>query len=595
MVPDIAKNGHSFKGAMAYYLHDKRQDAASPHLATADRVAWTETRNLATDGAHTATRIMIATALQADELKAAAGIPNTGRKSKAHVCAYSLAWHPDEAASLTREEMLRAADSSLAALGATDRQAVIVCHTDRGHPHVHVIVNRVHPETGVMLSTSNERRKLDEWAYRYEKERGKIVTPDRAAKHERIEKQRAEQTPAQQQAYADGKKAKAAAEAEARRAALADVKTPNAATFASVALANARATAKPPSQGQILKDLSDAQKIRHRKEWADLSAKSKADRSAIYDRTGAAIKAAAQDQKAENKPAWAQFYREEKASWREFRKFERSVAGVLALSFAAAKLQQERGLAKNKGLLSLVFANVLSSDLRAQTLRDEIERDRMRLQARLKSGLDMKVAAMKADRSAALAAQRETFGKERAALIEQQNAERAKVRDAWRQLYERRGRTITQAQDAPKSEPRKDMRDQFDNRASGLPNAPKAPHKVQHISAAQPQPTPAGTPPARPKQAQEVPTKWADLVAPAKVQTVTLQDGRKINMPAPEKVAQRQASPQPAKDWMKAAEPTSPPAQAAPMKDWMKAAEPSPAREIKPLNQSRDIDRDRDR
>ena len=62
MVPDIAKKGHSFNGAFAYYLHDKGAD-------TAERVDWTETRNLMTDDPQAAKQVMIATALQADELK----------------------------------------------------------------------------------------------------------------------------------------------------------------------------------------------------------------------------------------------------------------------------------------------------------------------------------------------------------------------------------------------------------------------------------------------------------------------------------------------------------------------------------------------
>ena len=181
MVPDIAKTGHSFKGAMAYYLHDKGAQ-------TAERVAWAETRNLMTDDPRAAMRIMVATAQSADELKAAAGVRAAGRKSNAHVYAYSLAWHPDEAGQLDRAEMLRAADSSLKVLGAENHQAVIVCHQDQKHPHIHVIVNRVDPATGKMLSTSNDRLKLSDWANAYERERGVILTPKREEKRELREK-----------------------------------------------------------------------------------------------------------------------------------------------------------------------------------------------------------------------------------------------------------------------------------------------------------------------------------------------------------------------------------------------------------------------
>jgi hypothetical protein len=94
---EIICTGHSFKGAMAYYLHDKRQEGQDAHPTTSDRVAFTETRNMMEVGPHTATRIMIGTAAQADELKRAAGVKATGRKATAGpVYAFSLQWKPDE-------------------------------------------------------------------------------------------------------------------------------------------------------------------------------------------------------------------------------------------------------------------------------------------------------------------------------------------------------------------------------------------------------------------------------------------------------------------------------------------------------------------
>src|SRR5690606_17679508 len=163
----------------------KRQEGASAHPETAERVAWTESRNLSVADPVLATGVMIATARQADELKAAAGGRNTGRKASAGavfafslglqpcggagvgqadelkagagvrntgrkasagaVFAFSLGWHPSEAEGLDKAEMLRAADHALKVLKLDDRQALIVAHRDTAHPHVHVIVNRVCP------------------------------------------------------------------------------------------------------------------------------------------------------------------------------------------------------------------------------------------------------------------------------------------------------------------------------------------------------------------------------------------------------------------------------------------------------------------
>lgn len=73
MVPKLAAKGTSFKGAAAYYLHDKG-------ASTDERVAWTATLNLATNNPEMAWRIMAATAKDQTRLKEQAGIKATGRK-----------------------------------------------------------------------------------------------------------------------------------------------------------------------------------------------------------------------------------------------------------------------------------------------------------------------------------------------------------------------------------------------------------------------------------------------------------------------------------------------------------------------------------
>ena len=177
MISRIHKKGHSFQGVAMYLLHDKQR------AATSERVAWAVTRNMATQNPELAWRVMAATALDQNRLKEEAGVKKTGRKSNAHVMHYSLLWHADEAAGLTKEEMLRAAEQSLSVLGkqlgdrrqfADDHQSLIICHQDEKHPHVHVIVNRVHPDNGIILSSSNEKLKLSQWAQEYERERGQI-------------------------------------------------------------------------------------------------------------------------------------------------------------------------------------------------------------------------------------------------------------------------------------------------------------------------------------------------------------------------------------------------------------------------------------
>ena len=81
MVPKLHPKGRSFRGAAAYLLHDKGR------ATTSHRLAWTETRNLATDDPHVAWRVMAATSLDSGRLKKQAGVKASGRKSDEHVLA----------------------------------------------------------------------------------------------------------------------------------------------------------------------------------------------------------------------------------------------------------------------------------------------------------------------------------------------------------------------------------------------------------------------------------------------------------------------------------------------------------------------------
>ena len=74
--------------------------------------------------------------------------------------------------------MRRAAEASLKALGLERHQALIVSHRD-GQSHVHVIANRVDPESGKAAGLSRSKLKLSKWAERYEREQGKIRCPER--------------------------------------------------------------------------------------------------------------------------------------------------------------------------------------------------------------------------------------------------------------------------------------------------------------------------------------------------------------------------------------------------------------------------------
>lgn len=164
----IAKGilGRGFKGTAAYLLHDKAR------ARTVERVAWTHTENLRSDNAARAWREMIWTAQHAETLKRESGQSRAGRKAELPVYHLSLSWAPDETPS--REEMVSTARDALKTLGLDTHQALIVCHNDEPHSHVHILVNRVNPETGVMNRLSRSNRKLSAWALDYEQAQGRV-------------------------------------------------------------------------------------------------------------------------------------------------------------------------------------------------------------------------------------------------------------------------------------------------------------------------------------------------------------------------------------------------------------------------------------
>lgn len=108
-----------------------------------DRVAWSASRNLPTDDPELAAKIMRATAAQNLRVD----------KPVYHLV---LSFDPNDV--VDRAAMEHVADRVLAALRLQEHQTVIVAHKDREHAHMHLLVNRVHPETGRVWSRWQDER-----------------------------------------------------------------------------------------------------------------------------------------------------------------------------------------------------------------------------------------------------------------------------------------------------------------------------------------------------------------------------------------------------------------------------------------------------
>ena len=73
------------------------------------------------------------------------GIAFLNPRCKDALCHYELAWPPGERP--TRPQWMDCASYTLNALGYQDHQNMVVAHDDKKHFHIHIMVNKVHPET----------------------------------------------------------------------------------------------------------------------------------------------------------------------------------------------------------------------------------------------------------------------------------------------------------------------------------------------------------------------------------------------------------------------------------------------------------------
>lgn len=133
-------------------------------------MAWALTLNLATPDPHLAWREMLDTCNAQAELKAASGRDSRGRKNTKPVLHFTLSWAEGENPSA--EHMKATAISAMKAIGLAEHEALVVAHNDTAYPHVHLVVNSIHPQTGLTAELKFTKEKLSRWAEAYEREHG---------------------------------------------------------------------------------------------------------------------------------------------------------------------------------------------------------------------------------------------------------------------------------------------------------------------------------------------------------------------------------------------------------------------------------------
>ena len=154
--------GQDFRG-LANYLVDERE-----------RIAFAETRNTV----HSADN----PAGLSEEMKQQAGLSSRVEKPVEHI---KISFHPEDIEQLGSDDasrkatMLEIADRVLKANGLEAHQALIVGHNDRGHPHLHIMVNRVGSD-GKAWKRAYQGRRFREQAMALEKEYGLVRTRARS-------------------------------------------------------------------------------------------------------------------------------------------------------------------------------------------------------------------------------------------------------------------------------------------------------------------------------------------------------------------------------------------------------------------------------
>lgn len=114
-----------------------------------DRVEFVEARNLLTTDPNGAALVMDATAAKSARC----------RQPAYH---FIITFDPKDAAAgkVTPEVKRKVADAILRDMGLTEHQALIYSHRDTDHPHLHFLVNRVHPTRHIAFDRHQDGRRL---------------------------------------------------------------------------------------------------------------------------------------------------------------------------------------------------------------------------------------------------------------------------------------------------------------------------------------------------------------------------------------------------------------------------------------------------
>lgn len=411
--------GHSFKGLHAYCGHDQGR------AQTSERVEWIETRNLATDDPSQAWKIMAATARAQNDLKRAAGIRPGKAPKDGPVEHVVLSWDKDEPAD--PETMKAAVDEFLSQYGvdparmrsgkkpkerqfADDHQVVAYAHRDTDNVHLHLMINRIHPQTGRVLPTNNNFDKAQKWALEFSKRHGTDhKTPAREENRELRENGE----------YVKGDRRKtrnayeqeqALREAAANDNDLSKVIDQQRAKDAALALRGRNMAAM---HGRARDQIVAAHKERKAALARDLQRRSNAVRAEVREAY---------------RPKWRKLRRDQESEKTTFAALEKSFFGRTA---NMAKLSAEMIREGSTGIIGRTFKIMSDASARKAYFDKAQERARNALQREQTLKVSAAISELKAAQQPRYADLRAVFLRDREDTLKSQAAETAALKKAW--------------------------------------------------------------------------------------------------------------------------------------------------------------------
>ena len=178
----VIHTGRSFKGAAQYFLHDKRLPGEQVRN-TNERLAWTHSFNTMEDDPDRVVREMQYVAYNQNFIRQQSGITTQTRGTEVTAMTVSLSWEPSQRPD--KEKMIATARSFLDAMEWGEHQTLVFANNDTAHPHIHLLINRIHPTTGLTLNQGWDRTRASRWGLAYEREHGKVFCEVRELKYGR--------------------------------------------------------------------------------------------------------------------------------------------------------------------------------------------------------------------------------------------------------------------------------------------------------------------------------------------------------------------------------------------------------------------------